>query len=78
MKLSIIVECLRRLGAYSTVSDLSTTDINQIVNELQNQGVRYFGVFLEVFGCNGNLPTIIAFQANYVITNGRRSVANGL
>jgi hypothetical protein len=44
----------------------------------QNQGIRYFGIFLGVSGCNGNLPTIIAFQANNVISNSRRSVANGV
>ncbi|KAJ3953355.1 hypothetical protein N0V92_010186 [Colletotrichum tropicale] len=43
-----------------------------------NNGVRYFGVFLGVSGCNGNLPTIIAFQSNNVRSNGRRSVASGV
>ncbi|KAI8287329.1 hypothetical protein K4K60_012591 [Colletotrichum sp. SAR11_57] len=43
-----------------------------------NNGVRYFGVFLGVSGCNGNLPTIIAFQSNIVRSNSRRSVASGV
>ncbi|KAF5521955.1 High-affinity nicotinic acid transporter [Colletotrichum aenigma] len=43
-----------------------------------NNGVRYFGVFLGVSGCNGNLPTIIAFQSNNVRSNSRRSVASGV
>ncbi|KAJ0271452.1 hypothetical protein COL940_011045 [Colletotrichum noveboracense] len=36
------------------------------------------GVFLGVSGCNGNLPTIIAFQSNNVRSNSRRSVASGV
>jgi cyanate permease len=29
-------------------------------------GVKYFGVFLGVAGCNGNLPAILAWQANNI------------
>lgn len=36
------------------------------------------GVFLGVSGCNGNLPTIIAFQSNNVRGDSRRSVASGV
>ncbi|KAF9873468.1 putative phthalate transporter protein [Colletotrichum karsti] len=43
-----------------------------------NNAVRYFGVFLGVSGCNGNLPTIIAFQSNNVRSDSRRSVASGV
>lgn len=43
-----------------------------------NNAVRYFGVFLGVSGCNGNLPTIIAFQSNNVRGASRRSVASGV
>ncbi|KAF2179767.1 hypothetical protein K469DRAFT_730412 [Zopfia rhizophila CBS 207.26] len=43
-----------------------------------NSGARYFDVFLDVSGCNANLPTIIAFQSNNVRSNSRRSVANGV
>ncbi|KAG9255104.1 major facilitator superfamily domain-containing protein [Emericellopsis atlantica] len=43
-----------------------------------NNAVRYFGVFLGVSGCNGNLPTIIAFQSNNVRGDSRRSVASGV
>jgi hypothetical protein len=32
----------------------------------QNNGVRYFGIFLGVAGCNGNLSTILAWQQNNV------------
>jgi hypothetical protein len=49
-----------------------------VSNLNQNNAVRYFGIFLGVSGCNGNLPTIIAFQANNVISSSRRSVANGV
>lgn len=43
-----------------------------------NNGVRYFGIFLGVSGCNGNLPTIIAFQSNNVRSDSRRSVGSGV
>lgn len=39
---------------------------------------RESGVFLGVCGCNGNLPTIIAFQSNNVRGASRRSVASGV
>lgn len=32
----------------------------------ENNGVRYFGIFLGVAGCNGNLSTILAWQQNNV------------
>ncbi|KAK7398349.1 hypothetical protein QQX98_012283 [Neonectria punicea] len=44
----------------------------------ESNAVRYFGVFLGVSGCNGNLPTIIAFQSNNVRGASRRSVASGV
>ena len=32
----------------------------------KQNGVRYFGIFLGTAGCNGNLPTILAWQANNI------------
>lgn len=37
--------------------------------------VRYFGVFLGVAGCNGNLPSILAWQANNIRGQSTRSYA---
>jgi len=37
-----------------------------IVEYHQNNGVRYFGIFLGVAGCMGNISTILAWQANNI------------
>ncbi|TPX14532.1 uncharacterized protein E0L32_005224 [Thyridium curvatum] len=60
------------LGAAMTLTGLLLTAYHF------DNGVRYFGVFLGVAGCNQNLPTIVAFQSNNVRSNSRRSVASGV
>jgi len=65
------------LTAYCKVGDAFLAWIlRPRLTEEQNNGVRYFGIFLGVSGCNGNLPTIIAFQSNNVRSDSRRSVGS--
>jgi hypothetical protein len=67
------------LTAYCKVGDaILVCILRHWLTEKQNNGVRYFGIFLGVSGCNGNLPTIIAFQSNNVRSDNRRSVGSGL
>lgn len=39
----------------------------------KNNGVRYFGIFLGVAGCNGNLSTMLSWQQNNVRGQSARS-----
>ena len=39
---------------------------------------RYFGMFFGFAGCQGNIPSILAYQANNIRTQSKRSVASAL
>ncbi|KAF1808506.1 MFS general substrate transporter [Eremomyces bilateralis CBS 781.70] len=43
-----------------------------------NHGVRYFGIFLGVMGCQGNIPAILAYQSNNIRLQSKRSVGSAL
>jgi len=43
-----------------------------------NNGVRYFGIFLGVAGCQGNIPAILAYQSNNIRLQSKRSVGSAL
>ena len=43
-----------------------------------NPGIRDFGAFLVISGCNERSPTIITFQLNNVRSKSRRIVADGM
>jgi hypothetical protein len=49
------------LTAYDKVVSNFPGFWQRFVDSKQNNGVRYFGILLGVFGCNRNLPTIITF-----------------
>jgi MFS family permease len=43
-----------------------------------NDGVRYFGLFLGQAGCQGNVPAILAYQANNLRMQSKRAVSSAL
>jgi len=43
-----------------------------------NNGVRYFGIFLGTAGCQGNIPTVLAYQSNNIRLQSKRSVGSAL
>jgi len=49
-----------------------------IVAYHKNHGVRYFGIFLGVMGCQGNIPAILAYQSNNIRLQSKRSVGSAL
>jgi len=49
-----------------------------IVAYVKNNGVRYFGIFLGVAGCQGNVPAILAYQSNNIRLQSKRSVGSAL
>ena len=42
----------------------------------RSNGVRYFGIFLGLAGCQGNIPAIIAYQSNNIRMQSKRSVGS--
>lgn len=42
----------------------------------QNQGVRYFGVFLATTACNANCPALVTYQANNVRGQWKRALTS--
>lgn len=49
-----------------------------IVAYSTNNGARYFGTFLGVCGCQGNVPAILAYQSNNIRGQSKRSVGSAL
>ncbi|KAE8838308.1 hypothetical protein HRS9139_02691 [Pyrenophora teres f. teres] len=43
-----------------------------------NNGARYFGTFLGVAGCQGNIPAILAYQSNNIRGQSKRAVGSAL
>lgn len=43
-----------------------------------NDGVRYFGIFLGQAGCQGNIPTVLAYQSNNIRLQSKRAVGSAL
>ena len=41
-------------------------------------GVRYFGLFLGQAGCQGNIPSILAYQSNNIRQQSKRAVGSAL
>lgn len=44
----------------------------------RSNGVRYFGIFLGIAGCQGNVPAILAYQSNNIRMQSKRSVGSAL
>lgn len=44
----------------------------------KTDGVRYFGIFLGIAGCQGNVPAILAYQSNNIRMQSKRSVGSAL
>jgi sugar phosphate permease len=49
-----------------------------IVAYAENNGARYFGTFLGVCGCQGNVPAVLAYQSNNIRGQSKRSVGSAL
>ena len=43
-----------------------------------NNGAKYFGIFLGQAGCQGNIPTILAYHSNNIRRQSKRVVASAL
>ncbi|KAJ7174164.1 major facilitator superfamily domain-containing protein [Mycena crocata] len=41
-------------------------------------GPRYFGSFLAIAGCQANVPAVLAYQANNILSHSKRAVASAL
>ncbi|BGP56867.1 hypothetical protein JCM8202v2_004500 [Rhodotorula sphaerocarpa] len=41
-------------------------------------GVRYFGSFLTIAGCQSNVPAVMAYQNNNILSHSKRAVANAI
>ena len=44
----------------------------------KHNGVKYFGIFLGQAGCQGNVPTILAYHSNNIRRQSKRVVASAL
>lgn len=47
-----------------------------LVAYVENNSVRYFGVFLGTMGSQGNIPAILTYQANNIRMQSKRSTAS--
>jgi len=65
-------------GPIIVVQCLITLTGLMIVAYSTNNGARYFGAFLGVAGCQGNIPTILAYQSNNIRGQSKRAVGSAL
>ncbi|KAF2817436.1 MFS general substrate transporter [Mytilinidion resinicola] len=49
-----------------------------LIEYCKNNGVRYFGTFLGIAGCAGNVPASLAYQANNIRGQSTRAIGSGL
>src|SRR5258708_7505272 len=49
-----------------------------VVAYAKNNGARYFGIFMGVAGCQGNVPAVLAYQSNNIRLYSKRSVGSAL
>ena len=60
------------LGALLIIAGLSMTAY------CRDHGVRYFGIFVALAGAQNNVPAVLAYQANNIRMNSKRSVGSAL
>ena len=60
------------LGALLVIVGLSMTAYSN------DHGVRYFGIFVALAGAQNNIPAVLAYQANNIRMNSKRSVGSAL
>jgi hypothetical protein len=49
-----------------------------IVGYSTANGVRYFGAFLAVIGCQSNIPTVMSWSVNNVRGYGARAISSAV
>jgi cyanate permease len=64
--ISFLADKYRIRGPFVIFQSLTTIVGLMLTAYHPRDAVRYFGVFLGTAGCNGNLPTILAWQANNI------------
>ncbi|EXJ91890.1 hypothetical protein A1O3_00440 [Capronia epimyces CBS 606.96] len=75
--LSYLADHLKLRAPFVALHSIVTIVGLMLVEYCKNNSVRYFGVFLGVAGANGNLPAILAWQANNIRGQDTRAVASG-
>jgi uncharacterized membrane protein YfcA len=49
-----------------------------MVRYVETTGVRYFGIFLGLIGCQANIPAVLSYQSNNIRTQSKRIVSSAL
>ncbi|OCK80473.1 MFS general substrate transporter [Lepidopterella palustris CBS 459.81] len=75
---SKVADRLHRRGVVVAFQALTAFAGLMLVEYCKNNGVRYFGTFLGIAGCAGNVPASLAYQANNIRGQSTRAVASGL
>ncbi|KIN03239.1 hypothetical protein OIDMADRAFT_40836 [Oidiodendron maius Zn] len=75
--LSYIADKTKMRGPFVVLHAVVTLVGLMITAYTKQNAVRYFGIFLGTCGSNGNLPTILAWQANNIRGQDIRLVASG-
>lgn len=78
MILATVADKMKMRGPFIAFQAIMTTIGLLVVLYAKANGARYFGVFLGIAGCSGNVPAILAYQSNNIRTNSKRSVGSAL
>jgi len=75
---SKLADKLHQRGAIVAFQALTAFVGLMLIEYCKNNGVRYFGTFLGIAGCAGNVPASLAYQANNIRGQSTRAIGSGL
>lgn len=78
MVVSVVADKARVRGPFIIFGALVSMAGSLIVGYGTGNGVRYFGSFLAVIGCQSNIPTVMTWQANNVRGYGARAISSAV
>jgi dipeptide/tripeptide permease len=70
-----VADKVRMRGPFVILGALISMTGSIIVGYSTSNGVRYFGAFLAVIGCQSNIPTVMSWSVNNVRGYGARGAS---
>lgn len=78
MIVSFIADRVKMRGPFIILGALTSMTGSLIVGYGKGNGVRYFGAFLAVIGCQSNIPTVMSWSVNNVRGYGARAMSSAV
>jgi len=78
MVVGYLADRTRMRGPYIILGALTSMTGSAILAFTKPIGVRYFGSFLAIIGCQSNIPAVMAWSANNVRGSTARAVSSAM